>query len=442
MAPRVRFLARRMGEISMRSVLLCGWLVVVVAFGALVDVVPAKSAVAPSPDTLIAIALRRAPSLAALRARVQAARERVRPAGALPDPTLELMLQDVGFPRWTVGEEDMSMIGPQLSQGIPFPGKRGARRRVAEAEVVVQEHELEHLRRRVAQDLRTGYARLYALDRERRSLVAGRELMSLLAETVRARYSSGSADAEAALKARLVVARLEERLDDLVMERAGVAAGIEALIDDKSSMVQDEVVSLPEVSVPPLPWAPVIAEGSVEVVVQRAQIEVAERRLRAAGIERWPDLMAGAGVGLRGDRDPVVTLKLGLDLPLWGGSKQGPLVRAAAQEVVAARASLRQAEAASRAEAARLEAQWLRSAQQIARYSDTLVPQSSLTFDAARANYLAGRGDFAAVIDDLDLWLAARSGLAAREAERYTTWAALQTVLGPHEPATEGSEAR
>ena len=84
----------------------------------------------------------------------------------------------------------------------------------------------------------------------------------------------------------------------------------------------------------------------------------------------------------------------------------------------------------------------MRSAQQSARYSDTLVPQSSLTFDAARANYLAGRGDFAAVIDDLDLWLAARSGLAAREAERYTTWAALQAVLGPHEPATEGSEAR
>ncbi len=426
----------------MRSVLLRGCLVLVVAFEALVDVLPAKSAVAPSPDTLIAIALRHAPSLAALRAQVQAARERVRPAGALPDPTLEVMLQDVGFPRWTVGEEDMSMIGPQISQGIPFPGKRGARRRIAEAEVVVQEHELEHLRRQVAQDLRTSYARLYALDREQRALVAGRELMRLLAATVRARYSSGGADAEAALKARLVVARLEERIDDLVATRAEVAAGIEALIDDRASMVQAEVDSLPEVSVPPLPWAEVIAEGSGEVVVQRAQVEVAERRLRAAGIERWPDLMAGAGLGMRGDRDPVVTLKLGLDLPLWSGSKQGPLVRAAAQEVVSARASLRQAEAASRSEAARLEAQWLRSSQQLARYSDTLVPQSSLTFDAARANYLAGRGDFSAVIDDLELWLEARSGLAAREAERYTTWAALQTVLGPHEPATEGSEAR
>lgn len=426
----------------MKSIVLGGWLAPVVALGVWLHAVPARSAAAPSPDTLIALAQRHSPSLAAMRARVQAARERVRPAGALPDPTLEVMLQNVDFPRWTVGEEDMSMIGPQLSQGIPFPGKRGARRRVAQAEVVVQEHELEHLHRQVAQSLRTAYARLYALDRERRSLGAGRELLTMLAATVRGRFSSGSADAEAALKARLVVARLEERLDDLVAERADVTAGIEALIDDASGMMQAEVDSLPAVSVPSLPWTPMVAEGSGEVVVRLAEIEVAERKLRAAGIERWPDFMAGAGLGLRGDRDPVVTLKLGLDLPLWSASKQGPRVRAAAQELMAARASLREVQAAARAEAARLEAQWLRSTQQIARYSETLVPQSSLTFDAARSNYLAGRGDFAAVIEDLGMWLEARSGLAAREAERYSTWAALQTVLGPHEAANEAREAR
>ena len=110
--------------------------------------------VAPPPDDLVALALERAPSLAALRARVEEAREMVRPAGALPDPMLELMVQDVGFPRWTVGEEDMSMIGPQLTQGIPFPGKRGARRRVAQADVAVKANELELLRREVARDVR------------------------------------------------------------------------------------------------------------------------------------------------------------------------------------------------------------------------------------------------------------------------------------------------
>ena len=89
----------------MKSIVLGGWLAPVVAFGVLLHAVPAISAAAPSPDSLIALAQRHSPSLAALRARVQAARERVRPAGALPDPSLEVMLQDVDFPRWTVGEE-------------------------------------------------------------------------------------------------------------------------------------------------------------------------------------------------------------------------------------------------------------------------------------------------------------------------------------------------
>ena len=75
--------------------------------------------IAPPPDELVALALQRAPSLAALAARVQEARELVRPAGALPNPMVELMVQDVGFPRWTVGEEDMSMVGPQLSRASP-----------------------------------------------------------------------------------------------------------------------------------------------------------------------------------------------------------------------------------------------------------------------------------------------------------------------------------
>ena len=122
--------------------------------------------IAPPPDELVALALQRAPSLAKLAARVQEAREMVRPAGALPNPMVELMIQDIGFPRWTVGEEDMSMIGPQITQGILFPGKRGARRRAAQAEVTVKASELELLRREVARDIRSLCARLYALEQE------------------------------------------------------------------------------------------------------------------------------------------------------------------------------------------------------------------------------------------------------------------------------------
>jgi len=427
----------------MRSVVSCGCVVLATLLAGAPHPARAMAGdVAPPPDSLVALALSRAPSLAALRARVQEARELVRPAGALPNPMLEVMLQDVGFPRWTVGEAEMSMIGPQISQAIPFPGKRGARRRVAESQVVVREHELELLRREVARELRSDYARLYALDRERQTLRAAHELLGLLAATVRDRYSAGLAEGEATIKVQLTQTRIAERLDDLTAERKGVVATIDRLLDGPGDAAIGEVDSLPAPSVPPMPWAGAVLEGSVGVSMRRAELETAERRLRVARGERLPDLVAGAGVGLRGEMDPVVTLRLGMELPLWSGQNQGPMIRAAAHDREAARQLLREAEAGARAEAARLEADWTRAQLQIARYAQAIVPQSSLAFDAARSSYLAGRGDFSTVIEDLNLWLEARSGLAAREAERYTTWAELKASIAPGDAASDARGTR
>lgn len=398
--------------------------------------------IAPSPDELVALALQRAPSLAALAARVQEARELVGPAGALPNPMLELMVQDIGFPRWTVGEEDMSMAGPQLSQGIPFPGKRGARRQAAQAEVAVKAGEFELLRREVARDIRRLCAGLYALDQEQQALGSGRELLELLVAAVRERYSAGAAGQEAVINAQLAVSRLDERLDDLAAERKGLVAAVNRYLDQPGDAPLGRVTALPDALVPPMPWEAVVAENSPEVAVRRAEVQAAERRLRVAGLERRPDFITGAGVGFRGGRDPVVTLRLGMDLPLWSAQNQVPLFRAAGRNLEASRQALRDAEAVARAEAARLEAEWGRSNNQVRRYVQAIVPQSRLAFDAARSSYLVGRGDFSAVIDDLSRWLEARTGLARREAERFTTWAELQTVISSSDPADDGRRGR
>jgi outer membrane protein, heavy metal efflux system len=401
-----------------------------------------EGGVAPPLDELVARALQRAPSLAVLAARVQETRELVRPAGALPDPMIELMVQDIGFPRWTVGDEDMSMIGPQITQDIPFPGKRGARRQAAQAEIAVKTSEFELLRREVARDIRTAYARLYSLDEERQALSSGRELLELLAAAVRERYSAGMAGQEAAIKAQLALSRLEERLDDLAAERKALVASVNRYLDQPGDAPLGRVMMLPEAVVPPTPWEAVVTENSPEVAVRRAEVQAAERRLRVARLERRPDLLAGAGVGFRGGKDPVVTLRVGMDLPLWSAQQQNPRFRAAGQDLEASRQALRDAEAAARAGAARVEADWRRADRQVMRYAQAIVPQSRLALDAARSSYLAGRGDFSTVIEDFNLWLEARTGLAQREAERFTTWAELQTVIRSSGPEDDGRRGR
>jgi len=87
--------------------------------------------------------------------------------------------------------------------------------------------------------------------------------------------------------------------------------------------------------------------------------------------------------------------------------------------------------------ALRQEAERQRADRQLLRYREAIVPQTSAAVDAARASYLAGRGDFSTVIEDFELWLAARAEVARREADRFEIWAQLEALVAPA-PATEG----
>ena len=153
--------------------------------------------------------------------------------------------------------------------------------------------------------------------------------------------------------------------------------------------------------------------------------------------------MAGSDVGFRGKLDPVVSLRLGVGLPLWEARRTRFEVQAAEAELRMAREDQREMEAMVRSTAARLGAEWRRSTEQTELYREALIPQSQAALEAARVSFLADRVDFSTVIEDFQMWLEARAQLAAREAERFGTWAELESLIAPPPPpALEGSQER
>ena len=71
------------------------------------------------------------PELRQADAAVRAERERIPQAGALPDPVLSLGIQNDGFKEIMIGKMETSFYQVMLSQGLPWPGKRGLRTDVA-----------------------------------------------------------------------------------------------------------------------------------------------------------------------------------------------------------------------------------------------------------------------------------------------------------------------
>jgi outer membrane protein TolC len=400
---------------------------------ALVSGALAQAPPAPPVTELVTEALAKAPALAALRSSVEASREMERPAGALPDPMIEAMIQDADFPRFTVGKEEMSMAGVEVRQSLPYPGKRRARTEAAQAETAQRAAEVDVLTRRIAAEVRTLYARLYAIDRERESLTAARELMDMLATTASSRYAAGESEQESILKAQLQGSRLEEQIEDLAAERTATVAELNRWLDRPAASPLGEVRELPAVGPLAGSWEEAAVAGSPEVRAAQAAVVTAEKKLAATRLDLKPDLSPSAGIASRGSFGPVLTLRLGVELPFWKKDKQEPMIRAAEAELERSRQEVRDAEAMARAAAARAAADREKAERQIVRYREGILPQSSTALDAARSSYLTGRGDFSTVIEDFNLWLEARMQLARREADRFAAWAELQKLTGEGE---------
>jgi outer membrane protein TolC len=382
-----------------------------------------------SPDELARVALAGNPALAALGHRLEAARAAAGPAGALPGPMLESMLQNVGLDQLTLGDEDMSMLAVELRQALPSARKRAARREAAAAEEAVIAAEAEALRREVLAEIREGWAMLYAIDAEEETLASASELLELSAQATADRYATGSADLESAVRARLEVARLAERVIDLEAARALVVARLERLVDAPGGLEIPRVDALPPFAFPGDDWPDEAVRQAAPVASAEAAIAAAERRAAAAREELRPDLSVGGGAGYRGALDPVLIVRFGVEWPAWNRDTLKPRIAAADAELRAAREALRAAQAETRAASARAAARRAQAERQLVRVREGSLPLATAAFDAARAAYVAGRGEFSAVVEDVNAWLEARILVARREADLYAAWAAIRALV-------------
>src|SRR5512138_3077219 len=185
---------------------------------------PARGADAPpSPPAdpvlarLVDEAIASRPELREAEATVRAERERVPQAGALPDPTLSLGIQNDGFRRIQIGEMETSFWQVMLSQPLPWPGKRGLRSEVATLAAKGAATAVDRLRLATEAEVRRAYLGLLVV-RERLALLDGLErIWQKSIATARARYEAGDGAQSDVMRAQLELLRLRQK-------RAGMKA--------------------------------------------------------------------------------------------------------------------------------------------------------------------------------------------------------------------------
>jgi outer membrane protein TolC len=359
-------------------------------------------------DAALQRAAREAPSLQASEAGVEATRSSAIAAGRLPDPTLSVGIDNFpisGPPAFTFNRDEMTMVRLGVEQTFPNPAERRAQRGRAQADIGVAEADLAVEAQNVRLETALAWIDLYYAKQQLAQLQLLDASLGDLQATVTARLASGSARPSQSLEPEQLRAAVNDRRSELTADVAKARARLARLTGDLDVDVAGDPPVL-EVD------GPGLRAGLASLPRLRAfdaEARLADANIALARADKQPDWRVGTSYGRR---DPaygdMVSVTVSIDLPLFAGRRQDPLI--AARESEASRAQLMR-EAGERALLAALDgdlADHTMHHQRLMNARDTLVPLAKRRAELDMESYAAGR---------LDLGSALLSTLALAEAE-------------------------
>ena len=388
-------------------------------------------------ESLLTLARERHPELRVMQLEAEAAAQRVGPAGALPDPMLGIELRDATN-EMTGGNLSLlpGRVGStryQLRQSFPAWGQRDARRAAAQAGADEASLRIGATWADLALRVKTAYARWQQVHATLAQLHEILALTNRFEAVAQARYASALAPQQDAIRAQVERTGVATEIALLEAEQASLRVRINGLL----ARPLQAALAPPQGDAPPPVPARLDATALRERVLARnAQLAVEEARVRAAQknkdvvwSNRYPTFTVGVAPVQTRKRISEWELMFEINIPLQQATRRAD--ESQAQAMLAA-AQARQ-EAAANELLALLGEQIaaLEAARQVESITQTsLLPQASLTLQAALAGYETGKLDFATVLEAQRQVRSAQLNLIRTRAEARMRLAEIERLLG------------
>lgn len=358
----------------------------------------------PSLTALISQSLKVRPELAAAAANVEAQRQLEPRARALPDPMIEVGLQNDMFSAWTVGTMDNSYVSLMASQTMPWPGRLQASGKLAELAPQQAQKAIARLELSVVAEVQRTWLEL-VLARDRLALVDRLdEIWKKSAEIARSRYEVGEGAQSDVLRAQLELNRLKQRRWLLQTDIRQRVQALNRLRGAALDTPIETALRLRELSVPPAPSAAAASQDALDRSPERAvatvALSAAEQAVAVARQGFWPDLTFKAGLMIRGfTLEPMWLLSVGSTVPVFAAAKQVRALDEAQARVKAAKSELAGVEELVRLRAEQRLAALGGLLQTIQLYREGLLIQSLATADSTLSQFKVGKVGFLAVLE-------------------------------------------
>ena len=393
-----------------------------------------------TPRQLVDAVLARNPTLPAMQAAWQAAHSRIEPAAALNDPVLFY----AAAPR-TAGAEDLDFGQKlELSQQLPWPGKRQLRGERAQHEADAAQQDIETLRLKLSATTRSLFADWYFIHEAIRINRINQDLLQEFRRIAEARYSTGQASKQDALRADVEFNLLKHRAIVLERQRRDSLARINTLLN----RAPDERLPLPaKLSEPgPLPSAQALraraAQARPELKALAAHIEASKSTTDLARRAFYPDFNLKAGYNSLWNQDEKrLTVGVGINLPL-DRSKRRAAEDAARARTMQAQWALTDKAAIIAGEVQHAYDRVEESHHVLTLYRERLLPLAEENLAAAKVDYQGGSGDFLSLLTTEKNLIQTRLQVEQALADVHRHLAALERAVGSLTPLSTGNESR
>lgn len=388
-------------------------------------------------EELLALAQTQNPELASMRYEAAAAAERMASAGALPDPSFRIALQDftnkASGAATTLVPSEVGSTYYRLMQPLPFWGKRGLKQDIAEAEASQATGRTGTTWAELAAKIKTGFAQYYLVINSQKLTQEMLALTLNLERIAKSRYATGLAPQQDVIRAQVEQTGLRRDLVMLETERHHNMTRLNILL------LRDPYAPLADPQrLRPLP-APAKLEFSVlaerlrnhspQLFTLEAQLAAADKSRDLAYQNRYPDFTLGLGATQMGNDIKMWELMLEFNIPLQQGARRGQEHEA---ENMLAAAHSRKETLANQLLGEIVE---YSAALDAARRVETLtasslLPQAEATLQAAYVGYQNGKVDFATLLDAQRQILKARLDVLNAQAQAQASLAQIEKLLG------------
>ncbi|MBK6686098.1 MAG: TolC family protein [Deltaproteobacteria bacterium] len=357
----------------------------------------------PSLARLIEESIAARPELASAQAVQRATALRPDQAGALPDPMLQLGIQNDGFTSLEVGRMETSFVSIMASQTIPWPGIRPLRSEAARLDAVRSAQTLARVRLSTEAEVRRGYLDLLLVRGRLALLEQLTQIWQDSLSVATARYETGEGAQSDVLRAQLELNRVRQRR----LSQSAIEQGKLLVLNRLRNATLDAPIATP-IHLKDLATLDAHAHLFDEAKalqrspeLQSARLSVTRSEVAVALAERsyYPDLTLTAGLMFRGELPPMWLVTVGFPMTVLASQKRDLALEE--QREWSSSAGL---EATTLEQLLRLRtrerAMVFSTLQQIvALYERGLLVQSEATTQSTLSQYRVGRVSFASVLE-------------------------------------------